>query len=115
MWIFIIIGTYLSFSEEHNAGLPDQVNLLVCSHSKGDSGTWVPSVLWLFPSSICDTCLSVVLGSSTAGSKGMKSGDSQGMLPSARTIQGESTSCHVPLPGFILMGISLQASWETVG
>ena len=52
MWIFIIIETYLSFSDEHNAGLPDQVNLLVCSHSKGDSGTWVPSVLWLFPSSI---------------------------------------------------------------
>ena len=55
LWIFIIIETYLSFSEEHNAGLPDQVNLLVCSHSKGDSGTWVPSVLWLFPSSVCDS------------------------------------------------------------
>ena len=53
--IFIIIETYLSFSEEYNTGLPDQVNLLVCSHSKGDSGTWVPSVLWLFPSSICDS------------------------------------------------------------
>ena len=55
MQIFIIIETYLSFSEEYNTGLPDQVNLPVCSHSKGDSGTWVPSVLWLFPSSICDS------------------------------------------------------------
>ena len=60
-------------------------------------------------------CLSVVLESSTPGSKGMKSGGSQGMLPSARTIQGESPSSRVPWPGFILMGISLQASWETVG
>ena len=59
--------------------------------------------------------LSVVLGSSTLGSKGMKSGGSQGMFPSARTIQGESTSSHVPWPGFVLMGISLQASWETIG
>ena len=114
MWIFIIIETYLSFSEEHNAGLPDQVNLLLCSHSKGDSGTWVPSVLWLFPSSICDSKF-VVPGSSTRGSKDMKSGGSQGMLPSARTILGESPSSHVPWPGFILMGISVQASWETVG
>ena len=59
--------------------------------------------------------LSVVLGSSTPGSKGMKSGGSQGMFPRARTIQGESTSSHVPWPGFVLMGISLQASWETIG
>ena len=47
--------------------------------------------------------------------QGMKSGGSQGMFPSARTIQGESTSSHVPWPGFILMGISSQASWETIG
>ena len=50
--IFIIIETYLSFSEEY---LLDQVNLLICSHSKGHSETWVPSVLWLFPSTICDS------------------------------------------------------------
>ena len=57
----------------------------------------------------------MVLGSSTPGSKGMKSGGSQGMFPRARTIRGESTSSHVPWPGFVLMGISLQASWETIG
>ena len=55
MQIFTIIEMYVSFSEEHNAGLPDEVTLLVCLHSKGNSGTWVPSVLWLFPSSICDS------------------------------------------------------------
>ena len=59
--------------------------------------------------------LSLLLRSSTLGSKGMKSGGSQGMLPSTRTIQGESPSSHVPWPGLILMGISVQASWETIG
>ena len=104
MQIFIIIETYLSFSEEYNTGLPDQVNLLVCSHSKGDSGTWVPSVCGFFHHQYVTPSLSVVLGSSRLGSKGMKSGGSQGMFPRARTTQGESTSSHVPWPGIILMG-----------
>lgn len=94
MWIFIIIESCLSFSEEHDAGLPDEVNLLVLLAFKGwfrDMGTFCSVA---FPS-IYGTCLSVVLGSSTGGSKGMKSGDSQGMLPSARTIQGQSTSLSI--------------------
>ena len=59
--------------------------------------------------------LSVVLESTTLSSKGMKSGGSQGMFPRARTIQDKSISSHIPWPGFTLMGISLQASWETIG
>ena len=51
----------------------------------------------------------------TLSSKGMKSGGSRGMFPNARTMQGKSTSSHIPWPGFILMWISLQWSCEIIG